>query len=400
VRYFLAILGATYLIIAGGLACAASIEGDIDHAIATSNYVRALELIDTGLLDDPGNTSLLFHRARVLSYVGDLDPALDTLTRLQKAYPHDVDYLLARAQILARLGRDHEALDDLRSATDLAPDYEDVWRLQYSLLLRQPGDGTKEERVAVSHQASQLFPDSSWWRVLEEEPEPVWTVLVGAGHETLSNGSPPWNRQFIEVSREHGPWGRYRAGIAHDERFNNSDNSVLLGGDVTFSERWSAGFDISHVGSPEFLPKLDYSAYVGRVLEDGWALNLRYRRREYDRATVGSVIGTAEKYQGPFRFAYTLGVSRLHGASSFMNHALTMNWYYDDRAGIGVTINTGKEAEAVAPGVVLETAVRGVSLSGRRQLTDRYGLQWWLGLHDQGDLYRRRFLGLAISIQL
>jgi YaiO family outer membrane protein len=115
---------------------------------------------------------------------------------------------------------------------------------------------------------------------------------------------------------------------------------------------------------------------------------------------VNSATGIVEKYVGSYRVAYAIGVSSLPGSSKLLNHGLTVNWYHNDRASLGVTINSGKEAEAIGPDQVLETTVRGVSLGGRRQLTDRLGLQWWLGLHDQGDYYRREYLGLAVSIKL
>lgn len=83
-----------------------------------------------------------------------------------------------------------------------------------------------------------------------------------------------------------------------------------------------------------------------------------------------------------------------------MGHTLTTNWYFNDVASIGVTLSGGEEAEAVGNGAVLKTDVRGVSLSGRYQLGERYTLQGWIGTHEQGDLYRRRFLGLAISIRI
>lgn len=115
---------------------------------------------------------------------------------------------------------------------------------------------------------------------------------------------------------------------------------------------------------------------------------------------MGSTMGTVEKYLGDFRIAYALGLSHLHGASNSLNHSLTANWYYSDRSSIGISLNTGEETEAIGPGQVLETDVRGVSVSGRRRLTNRLGLQWWLGLHEQGDYYRRQYVGMALTIQL
>ncbi|MDH3442117.1 MAG: hypothetical protein OEM63_15260, partial [Gammaproteobacteria bacterium] len=59
----------------------------------------------------------------------------------------------------------------------------------------------------------------------------------------------------------------------------------------------------------------------------------------------------------------------------------------------------GREAEAIGGGQVLETDVKGFSLNGRHQFNERIGLQWWLGIHNQGELYRRHFVGMAVSIR-
>ena len=62
--------------------------------------------------------------------VADDAATLAELNALRQQYPQDVDHALARGQLLARLGKDNDALLDLRDATALAPDYEDAWRVR------------------------------------------------------------------------------------------------------------------------------------------------------------------------------------------------------------------------------------------------------------------------------
>ena len=97
---------------------------------------------------------------------------LARLTALRQQYPHDVDHALARAQLLARLGDDEAALDDLREAVTLAPDYEDVWRVPYTILSRQENDAAQHERRQLLDEAAQRFPDSSWWRITAPAASP------------------------------------------------------------------------------------------------------------------------------------------------------------------------------------------------------------------------------------
>lgn len=381
-------------------AFAESSIGEIDTAIATADYDGALKLIETGLVAAPGSVQLRLRRARVYGYLGNDAAALQDLDALRSEHPYDVDYALARARILARQGRDDEALEDLRQAVVLAPEYEEVWQLRYALLLRQIDDGMRSERESVLREAAIRFPEADWWRSDEPAVDKEWTIVVGAGHEDLDNDLPSWNRQFVEVSRDRDDRGRYRIGAARDERFNSADVSVSFGGDLFFGSDWSAGIDFTFVDDADFQPDLAYSAYAGRSIQDGWVLNLRYRRREYESATVGSTTGMVEKYVGNFRIAYALGLSHLHGESNSLSHGLTVNWYYSDISSIGLSLNTGEEAESVVPGQVLKTDVRGITLVGRRELSNRLTLQWWLGAHDQGDFYRRQYLGMALTLRL
>lgn len=372
----------------------------IDKAVAVSEYEHALDLIDAQLVVNPEDVALRLRRAQVLGYNGDNDAAMEALSELHRQYPQDVDYLFARAQLLARQERDREALDDLRQAVALAPDYEDVWKLRHKVLSRQYDEVAQFELQALLRDVAVHFPRADWWRTTESDAVARWTVLIGAGHENLSNGAPSWKQQFVEVSREQDSEGNYRLGLARDERFDDSDLTIRVAGEYSFASDWLAGFDLNTASDPTFQPGLGYGGFVSRSMLSGYVVSLRYGRREYETVTVGSTTAGLERYIGDFRFAYALGLSHLHGASNSMNHNATVNWYYNERASVGVSLNSGEEAEAIGPGQVLQTDVRGISVNGRHQLTDRFGLQWWLGLHDQGDFYRRQYVGMAVSIRL
>ena len=321
---------------------------------------------------------------------------LAELTELRERYPQDVDHALARGQVLARLGNDEAALRELREATRLAPDYEDVWRVRMAVLLRQDDEETQQELQEVIAEASRRFPGSSWWQGVIADEEPSWTITAGAGYERLDNDAPSWNRLFANASHARH-WGGYRFGLSRDSRFDATDITTSIGANVNFGDDWSAGLDVAIVNNPAFQPESGYSAHVGRILRGGWEANLRYLRRNYSSATVSSVVAAVEKYAGDFRIAYSLGHSHLHGAANTLNHSLTLNWYYSTDASIGINVNTGEESEAIAAGQVLQTDVNGIGLTGRRRINERTDLNWWLGTHKQGAFYRRSFLGMAVT---
>lgn len=326
------------------------------------------------------------------------DAMLAELTALRQQYPHDVDHALARGQLLARLGKDEAALLDLRDATTLAPDYEDTWRVRYAILSRQDGDEARSELEELLDNVSQRFPDSNWWQQPTVDMPLQWTITGGGTHESLDNGLPAWKQLFANAGHERS-WGRYRFGLASDSRFGESDLTFSVGGDVNIGPDWSAGIDVAVVGDPWFQPDLGYRVHALRSLQGGWVVNLLYQRREYTTATVSSFVPSVEKYYGEFRFAYALGYSRLQGGGDSFNHSVTGNWYYNDHASIGINISTGEESEAIGAGRVLQTDVRGFSVSGRQRLNDRTDFQWWLGSHKQGDFYRRTFLGMAVTFR-
>ncbi len=333
-----------------------------------------------------------FAQAQQLMRQGDHPSALDTLDSLLRDHPENVDYLFASGLTLSRLDRPDEALERLTAAIRLAPDYEDVWRARHTLLVRQQDAEELEEFRRVS---AQRFPNATWW--LAPDPPRRWWLTLGAGVDSLDNDQPNWDSQFVELRYDVDESQRYALGIARDSRNNSSDLSMSLTGAWTL-DRWFGGVTLAAADDPDIMSEIGVDVHGGRSFDGGWVGTVRYRYRGYVNATVSSTILTTEKYVGNFRVAYDLGLSRLHGASRFTNHVLTGNWFYREDASLGLSLSTGREAEAIGGGQVLETDVESVSISGRHHVNERWRLDWWVGVHDQGELYRRQFLGLAVSI--
>jgi YaiO family outer membrane protein len=324
---------------------------------------------------------------------------LAELTVLREQYPHDVDHALARGQLLARIGENDAALEDLREASRLAPDYEDVWRVYAAVLMRENDEASRMELQAVVAESARRFPESSWWQNAVLADEPAWTIVAGAGHDKLDNNAPSWNQLFANASHARD-WGSYRFGLSRDSRFGATDITLSVGAGTQFAANWSAGIDIATVSDPKFLPEWSYGGFIGRSLPGDWLLNLRYLQREYTATSVSSQVVVVEKYVRDYRIAYALGHSRPRGVSGSLSHSMTLNWYYSDRGSIGINFNTGEETEAIGAGQVLQTDVNGVGLTGRRRINERLDLNWWLGTHKQGDYYRRTFLGMAVTYRL
>ena len=333
-----------------------------------------------------------FAEAQQLMRDGAYPLALASLESLLQAYPRNVDYLYAYGLALSRSGRDSEAVAQLELATRLAPDYEELWRAHHNVLVRQQD---AQALAGFRGRAAEQFPRATWWRT--PGPPRRWWLTLGGGFDSLDNDQPNWDNQFVELRYDVDQSQHYAVGASRNSRNNASDLSLSVSGAWSW-DKWITGASLSFADDPDVMSDLGAELYAGRSFNGGWVGTLRYRYRGYANATVSSVILNTEKYFGDFRVAYDLGLSRLHGASRFNNHVLTGNWFYADGASIGLSLSTGREAEAIGGGRVLETDVESISLNGRHPINDRTSLQWWLGIHDQGELYRRQFLGLAVSI--
>ncbi len=376
------------------------LTADIDLAMSQRDFVTAVALLDEHLVEQPDDDSKRFKRAQVLGWMGEYSLARDGFDGLVKKHPDNVDYVFGRARILGLQGNDAEALTELRRARALAPDYEAIWQLQFQLLSRQKSADAKLKLNALYLEAEQKFPQAGWLVKPRDQTRSDWTILAGLTFEQLSRDLPGWNRQFLEVSSDSGDRVRYFFRASRYERFDRSDSTIGGGADWQLTRNWLAGFDANISPDASFQANNEYSLHAGRKFAKNWLADLRYRRRNYDTATVDFYVATTEYYFGNFRAAYTLGLADLRGAKVSAGHTITLNWYRNDRTAFGVSLSSGNEAEAIDAGQVLVTSVRGIALTGRHALNDRIGLHGWLGIHEQGDFYRRQYAGMAVSIRL
>jgi YaiO family outer membrane protein len=397
-RSFVALFALTLFLSTTTLAADPDLQLEIDASIARGDNDYALSLVNDYLADHADDSNMRFRKAQILGRQSKHDAALREYEILLARYPDDVDFIFGHAQILMQQDASERALVDLRHASELAPDYEDVWRLYYRALSLQSRDTTSGEMQRVREHAALQFPDAGWWHELPEAESPAWTLQAGGSIEHLSGGLAGWNSGFAEVSYSGATNQRYFARGSRDERFGQSDVQLSAGADWQLPDDWFAGAAIASSAGAAFLPRSQYDLHAGRQVAKGWVIGLGYRRRSYASDTVTTLNGTLERYFGDFRAAWTLGVSALNSGSDSVGQVLGLNWYLNDATSFGASINFGEEAEAIAPGLVLKTRVRGATLTGRYQLNDRVSLDWWLGIHEQGDLYRRQYAGMAVSV--
>jgi len=345
-----------------------------DAAIDEQDWPAALELLRSALAGRPADPALRFRLARVLRWSGDPEGALQEYDALLDEYPNNVDYVYGRALALEQLGRDAAALAAARRAARLAPDYEAVRQLERRLVRggSPAGAGT----------ATRYF------------------LTAGAGYEDLTNGLPSWQQQFLRLDGETAASGDYHVSLGRYERYDRSDTELGLGGVWQAGGDWSLQAELALGGDADFLPDTGFYGRVLRTLGDGWNAAAAFRHRRYESTRVSTWSAEAERYFGDYRAAYALNASRLHGAATSLSHVVSLGWYPREGLSFGLVAATGEEAEVIAPGRILETDVDSLTVTGRHALTPRITLDWWLGTHAQGDIYRRRYAGLAVRYGL
>jgi YaiO family outer membrane protein len=378
-----------------GIVAATSHAEEWQAAVRAGDYARARVALESALRAQPDDTSLRYQHARVLGLLGSTEAALAEFDALLAAYPDDADYLLGRAQMLARLGRDAGALETTQRALALAPDYEDVWALRLRLMERSGDDAAT---TALRREMAMRFPGATWW---QRAPEPTvhkrW-ISIGSDRERLSNGAPDWSRQFVRIDWQ-APATSFYGETSRSSRFERNDVSLSAGALWQAMPQWRIGGDLTVTADAEFEPARELALAAQRSWSGGWGAELRYRRRDYDPAVVSSYSFIGDKYISDYRVAYRVDHSELQGSAA-MGHALTLGWYPSEKRTLGLTIGAGEEIETVGLDQLLRTRVSSLTVNGRETLSPRVSLSWWLGTHEQGDLYRRRYGGISVRIGL
>lgn len=338
-----------------------------------------------------------YAHAMTLARSGETETALMELDALLAEFPNDADYLLGRAQMQARLGRDTAAIETAERALVLAPDYEDVWQLRLQLAQRTGDDAAV---AALRAQVAARFPDASWWRPAAAPAEYRRWLSAGSGADRLSNGAPDWSRQFLRLDWETAGSAALFGELSRSERFEERDSSIYVGGVWDALPDWQLGAALAVTEDARFLPERELSFDATRAWTHGWGTALGVRQRDYATGDVRSYSFTGEKYFADYRVAYRLDHSRQSGADSALTHALTLSWYPNDKRSLGVTLGAGEEIEVIGLDQLLRTSVDNVTLTGNEKLSRRLALSWWLGTHEQGDFYARDYAGLSVRIGL
>jgi YaiO family outer membrane protein len=356
-------------------------------AAADTSPRDALAQAETAHAERPLDPAARFGLARALGWNERYEAALSMLDALVADYPDNLDYRLQRARVLGWMGRVGDALQTLDDVQARAPDYPGAAPLRRQLEARlapppdAPAGAGQAEAVATA-----TGGDDGEWR-----------LTAGATVESLTGGRDGWNAQTLDLDRVSPNGWRWGVGTATASRFGNRDTSLSLRAGRAPAPGWQADGYATVTPSASFTPSREIGARVRRALPRGWVAGADVSARRYADVDVDIASLVAERYMGQFRVAWRASFSWLDGGDRTLSNALSADWYRDARTSVGIVLASGRESEAVAPGRVLQTDVRSITLTGRRDLSGTLTLRWFAGTHEQGDIYRRNYAGFSLT---
>lgn len=337
-----------------------------------------------------------YRSARDAAEAGDFERAMQVYAKLMLEEPDNVDYIFGYAQVLFWSNKTLRSIRFLEQARKLAPDYEDIWKLEYRARVALKRDQSNESVEQFRRLAADRFPDAAWHHRSKETASKQYRWEFATRREHLDNGAPDWEQVNAFFSRSLTERISLALTANSLSRFGTTDTQFGSGGSFGVGANWTVTGELAVSSSPSFLPDTAIDLGVSRRFEHGWVGGVRWRRRDYENASVDSLGLVTEQYLGKYRVAYSLDSARLSSEQALV-HALTVNFYADSGSQLGVILAAGEEVEIVGLGQLLKTDVNSIALTGRHPVNEYLGFGWRLATHRQGQFYRRNAIGVSIS---
>ena len=383
-----------------------------EQAIAQKDFAAAEAMVRAKLQSDPQSGELTFLLARLLSWQGRYEQALDLYVRLLVQEPDNADYLFGRAQTLFWSGQSEIALTEVKKGLALVPNSLELRRLQIQILLdRGNEDGLQQAEIllaeAEQHFGTQPLADQhSRLQALRGAGSgfvPRSEVEAGLSYEHLTNGYAEWKSAYLAGEWLYAPRQVLYGTTRLTDRFSQADQELTLGTYQPLGSFYDYQLEISGSPSYEILPK--YSLFGGftRKLPDKWGASLGARHSEYSATYSNLYSATMGRYFANERLEYTLYLGKAEAAGETYSHRLQWTHFYDERSRVAVYVATGQETENTGvpgPAQLVSSSVLSLGIVGRHWLPgDRWALSYELWRHEQGDYYTRWGGALGIRLQ-
>ncbi len=197
-------------------------------AFATAAIAEGNEPADDIAVSSP--LEFQFQSARDASRTGDFELAMERYAKLMLNEPDNVDYIFGYAQVLFWTGNLERSLRLLELARKLAPEYEDIWKLEY----RARNTPTRNQPNASADQfrqmAAERFPGAEWHRKTDKIVSRKYRWEFNAAREHLDNGAPDWQQIGALFSRNLAEKALVTLAASTLNRYGMTDTQFGIGG--------------------------------------------------------------------------------------------------------------------------------------------------------------------------
>ncbi len=225
-----------------------------------------------------------------------------------------------------------------------------------------------------------------------------WRTEIEGWHarETLTSGFSPWTDTGLAIEARTEAHGFLGARWRETERFDLRDSEAGLGARLPLPGGWGASADLTRSGTHRVLPRHSLLGQIDKQLGSGWGAQLGLKRSEFDSGRSDLRLLTLKRYFSAQRLAYTFYSGQPEGGGSAPSHRLQWSLFFGERNSLGISLAAGREVENVPPSALVSTDVRNVTLYGRYWFRPDWALSGEASWHEQGDLYRRHGIRLAL----
>jgi DNA-binding winged helix-turn-helix (wHTH) protein/tetratricopeptide (TPR) repeat protein len=163
-------------------------------ALRDWNFDAAIGLLQRALALDPGNIAARQHLAEMLAVTRQYDAAVENIDRALAIKPYSALLLAVKALILTHAERYPEALDTLRQADLLAPDFS--WHTVYgSYALERTGKPVEAAQLRARHHSFLAKLDAPEQQALQdaiasEGPSALWRAIADHAAPYVKVGLP------------------------------------------------------------------------------------------------------------------------------------------------------------------------------------------------------------------
>ena len=380
----------------------ASVLDDANRAVEQNNFELAESILDDHLKQDSHDTDARFLYARVLSWQGSYRDAIDQFNILLLDSPNNSDYLLARANTYEWMGDRSQALDDLKRAREISPEYKQVWRTEIKLLVRAGDQESRKQAVTLVELADIRFPEEEWEGLLARpvvNPVNTYSVEASYRYDHLTNNRSSWKAAALRLDMQTTDSHFAHVGFDSTDRFDLSDQQIGAGYALPFAESWMIYAAGTYSPTHRVLANRSVELRLTKSFNNGFNLHGGLIHAKYTETTSQQALITGEYYWSDYRFSYTYRLVDVLNAGTGSNNSIQFNKYFTSGNTIGVALGAGEDVEFDGTATPPISDVVSFSLFGRYMYRPGWSLIYSYNYHEQGDLYNRNgfILGLRID---